>query len=203
MTRRLGGRRGGSQVLPKVATGAAVIVEAAAQRGLISEKGSGSTMKNTAATWLKTGAVGLAGLVAGGVLAATLSANAEDAGAGRTAQGSGSGSPPINDRGNRDLSQPQRDDEQLLRGDTLAKVKEAALATYPDATVVRIESDSDGVYEAHLTKADGTPVTVEVDKSFAVSGEEAMGHGGHGGFGGPAGPPPTQDDDMPESGDTT
>ena len=165
-------------------------------------------MKNTAGTWLKTGAVGLGGLVAGGVLAATLSASAEDAGAGMSApatQGSGSAGPPMADMGNRDLSRPQRDGEELLAGDTLTKVKEAALAKYPGASVVRIETDSDGVYEAHLTKADGTPVTVEVDKSFAVTGEEAMGHGhgGHGGFSGPGGPPPTQDDGQSDSGDTT
>ena len=44
--------------------------------------------------------------------------------------------------------------------------------------MVRIETDSDGVYEAHLTKADGTPVTVEVDKSFTVTGIEQGGSGG-------------------------
>jgi hypothetical protein len=31
------------------------------------------------------------------------------------------------------------------------------------------------VYEAHITKADGTEVAVEVDKSFAVTGEEQGG----------------------------
>ena len=160
-------------------------------------------MNNTAGTWLKTAAVGLTGLVAGGVLAATLSANAEDTGAGTSGPatpGSGSGGPPMADMGHRDLSQPQRDDEELLRGDTLNKVKEAALAKYPGAGVVRIETDSDGVYEAHLTKADGTPVTVEVNRSLEVTGEEQMGHGGFGGLGGP---PPTQDDGQPDSGDTT
>ena len=52
-------------------------------------------------------------------------------------------------------------------------MKAAALAKYPDATVIRIESDSDGVYEAHLRKSDGTPVTVEVNDAFEVTGEEA------------------------------
>jgi len=51
----------------------------------------------------------------------------------------------------------------------------AALAKYPGATVQRVETDSDGVYEAHLLKADGTPVTVEVNKAFAVTGLEARG----------------------------
>ena len=37
------------------------------------------------------------------------------------------------------------------------------------------------MYEAHITKADGTEVAVEVDKSFAVTGEEQGGPGGPGG----------------------
>ena len=38
----------------------------------------------------------------------------------------------------------------------------------PGGTVVRVETDADGnaTYEAHMTKADGTPVTVYVDSSF-------------------------------------
>lgn len=144
-------------------------------------------MKKTAADWLKIGAVGVAGLVAGGVLVGTLSANAED---------TATGTPEVN----RDLSQPQRSDEELLADDVAGKVKGAALAEYPGATVVRIESDSDGVYEAHLTKADGTPVTVEVNKSFEVTGEEQLGPGGPHGHGMPGGPPPAGWDDEHEGG---
>ena len=47
------------------------------------------------------------------------------------------------------------------------------LAKYPRATVLRVETDSDGVYEAHLTTSGGKRVTVEVDKSFKVTGEES------------------------------
>ena len=39
--------------------------------------------------------------------------------------------------------------------------------------MLRVETDSDGVYEAHLTTSDGRRVTVEVDKSFKVTGEES------------------------------
>ena len=62
----------------------------------------------------------------------------------------------------------QRSDETLLTGDTLAKVKAIAEAKVPGGTIVRIETDADGVatYEAHMTKADGSPVTVYVDSSF-------------------------------------
>ena len=148
-------------------------------------------MKKTAADWLKIGAVGVAGLVAGGVLVGTLSANAED---------TATGTPEVN----RDLSQPQRSDEELLADDVAAKVKEAALAEYPGATVVRIESDSDGVYEAHLTTADGAPVTVEVNKSFEATGEEQFHPGEPGephGHGVPGGPPASGWDDEHEGGE--
>ena len=64
----------------------------------------------------------------------------------------------------------QRSDETLLSGDTASKVEQAALAKVPNGTIVRVETDADGhaAYEAHMTKADGTPVTVYVDKSFDV-----------------------------------
>ncbi len=69
---------------------------------------------------------------------------------------------------------PQRSDETLLTGDTLASVKAAALDKVPGATVVRVETDADGhaAYEAHLVKQDGTPATVYVDKQFDVVGVE-------------------------------
>jgi hypothetical protein len=69
----------------------------------------------------------------------------------------------------------QRPDETLLTGDTKANVEKAALAKVPNGTIVRVETDADGnaLYEAHMTKADGTPVTVYVDKSFGVVGVES------------------------------
>jgi hypothetical protein len=65
----------------------------------------------------------------------------------------------------------QRSDETPLTGDALAQVKAAAVAKVgSDATVVRVETDADGhaAYEAHMVKADGTPVTVYVDRSYDV-----------------------------------
>ncbi|HEV8249224.1 MAG TPA: hypothetical protein VGQ15_04580 [Gaiellaceae bacterium] len=64
----------------------------------------------------------------------------------------------------------QRSDETLLTGDTASKVREAALAEVSGGTIVRVETDADGhaKYEAHMTKADGTPVTVYVDENFDV-----------------------------------
>ena len=62
----------------------------------------------------------------------------------------------------------QRSDETLLTGDALAKVTAVAQAKIPGGTIIRVETDADGhaAYEAHMTKADGTPVTVYVDKNF-------------------------------------
>jgi hypothetical protein len=62
----------------------------------------------------------------------------------------------------------QRSDETPLTGDALAKVKAIALDKVPGGTVIRVETDADGnaAYEAHMTKSDGTPVTVYVDKNF-------------------------------------
>jgi hypothetical protein len=89
--------------------------------------------------------------------------------------GSATAQPAPPDQGNRDESQPQRSDEQLLTGTDAEKAKAAALAKYPGATIQRVETDSDGVYEAHLITADGKRVTVEMDKDFKVTGEEAHG----------------------------
>jgi hypothetical protein len=54
--------------------------------------------------------------------------------------------------------------------DTAAKVRQLALAKVPGGTIVRVETDADGnaAYEAHMVKADGTPVTVYVSKQLEV-----------------------------------
>ena len=75
-------------------------------------------------------------------------------------------------------SQPwggQRSDETLLTGDAEAKVRAAALAEVAGGTIVRVETDADGnaAYEAHMTKSDGTPVTVYVDRSYNVVSVES------------------------------
>src|SRR3954469_10593061 len=64
----------------------------------------------------------------------------------------------------------QRSDETPLTGDALAKVTAVAQAKVPGGTIVRVETDADGnaKYEAHMTNADGTPVTVYVDESYDV-----------------------------------
>lgn len=75
--------------------------------------------------------------------------------------------------------------ETALTGTTAAKVRAAALARV-DGTVLRVESDRGGIYEAHIRKADGTEVEVAVNRQFKVTAieEHEAGRGGHGGPGG-------------------
>jgi hypothetical protein len=129
------------------------------------------------AGWKRWGA-GLAlaatGMLAGGVIASGLPASAET-----TAATTAATSTTADSSSSVDESKSRRSDESLLSGDTASKVRAAALAKYPGATIDRVETDSDGVYEAHLTTAAGERVTVELGKDFAVTGTEAG--GGHGG----------------------
>src|SRR3954449_10160186 len=60
--------------------------------------------------------------------------------------------------------------ETLLTGDTASKVTAAAQAAVPGATVDRVETDAEGApYEAHMTKSDGSKVTVKVSSDFSVA----------------------------------
>src|SRR4051794_5000025 len=117
------------------------------------------------------------GLIAGAVLAGTLSASA-DTGASSTAaaaSASSSAAPAaLTNPTPGDLSKPQRADETLLTGDTAAKVRAAALAKYSGATIQRVETDSDGVYEAHIVSG-GSSLIVQVGKDFTVTGVQTMG----------------------------
>jgi hypothetical protein len=64
--------------------------------------------------------------------------------------------------------------ETLLTGDTATKVKDAALAAVPGATVERVENDAEGAtYEAHIVKSDGSHATVKLDDAFKVTSVEA------------------------------
>jgi hypothetical protein len=86
------------------------------------------------------------------------------------AGGSGSGSSSSQSAAAQNPWGHQRSDETLLTGDTAAKVRQLALAKVPGGTIVRVETDADGnaAYEAHMVKADGTPITVYVNKQFQV-----------------------------------
>jgi hypothetical protein len=111
------------------------------------------------------------GAIGGGVLASTLTAGAQTTTTSPPASSSQStttdpAAPRAGHRGG-----GQRTDETLLTGDNAAKAKAAALKELPGATVERVETEADGngVYEAHVTKADGTRATVFFDKDFKVT----------------------------------
>ena len=128
------------------------------------------------------GVLVLAGFAAGAAVAVTGSASAATdavtSGVGQAAD-------------NLDPSKSVRPDEHLLTGTTAEKVRAAALAKYPKATIQRIETDSEGVYEAHLVTADGQQLIVQVGKDFKVTGTDTHGPGGHGDRDGDG--PPTQE----------
>jgi hypothetical protein len=77
--------------------------------------------------------------------------------------------------------------ETPLTGTTADQVKAAALAKVPGATVLRVETDAGGVYEAHVRKSDGTEVEVHVDKDYTVTSVDTRPAGGRGGPGGHGG----------------
>jgi hypothetical protein len=60
--------------------------------------------------------------------------------------------------------------EAPLTGSDLTKATDAAKAAVPGATVERAETDAEGAaYEVHMTKSDGSRVTVKLDSSFKVA----------------------------------
>ena len=115
------------------------------------------------------GSYGIASAASGGNSSSGSAANAASSGTSFSAAARG-GPPSGGNPWGR-----QRSDETLLTGDAKASVQKAALAKVPNGTIVRIETDADGnaPYEAHLTKADGTPATVYVDKQFNVVGVDS------------------------------
>ena len=147
-------------------------------------------MKNKTIALAGAGIVAASALALGGAALASADENASATGtatsgaygqSGELPGGSGlQGMRDMQGNGNSDPSKPMRSDEKLLTGDTAAKVTAAAKAKEPTATIQRVETDSDGVYEAHMVRADGTPVTVKVDASFAVTAVQEGGPGGMG-----------------------
>jgi hypothetical protein len=124
-------------------------------------------------------------------------AGAADSGSGNSSKSQGSSSQSTRPAAP-DPSKATHPGETLLTGDTAEKVRAAAEAKVPGATILRVETDAEGSpYEAHMRKSDGSEVTVKVDKDFnATSVEEGHGRGGRGGHGGP---PPAQNGSAPQA----
>src|SRR4051812_16960481 len=122
-----------------------------------------STIRKTAVTVGAVGALGLGGAAIAGAAGNTTS--------------SPSGT----------QTRPQR---EALSSDVAAKVKAAALAKVPGATVVRTEAGGpyNSAYHAHIKTSDGTQKVVLVNASFEATDVVADqgrggGKGGHGGHG--------------------
>jgi hypothetical protein len=120
-----------------------------------------------------------AGLLGGGLVGGYAIANAASSSPAATLSGStSSGSAPQAPSG--DHFDPSKGGhtangitETLLTGETAARVRAAALAAVPGATIQRVETDAEGSpYEAHMMKSDGTLVTVKVDSTFKVTSVE-------------------------------
>ena len=60
------------------------------------------------------------------------------------------------------------DDEQVAESTDLAAAYEAVVAEVGDGTVVSIELDDDGGYDADVTLADGSELEVHLDDTFDV-----------------------------------
>lgn len=121
----------------------------------------------------------LAGATTSSTVPAEQAGSGVNSGSGYGLPGSGSGM----------LGQGPGAGETVLTGETAERVTAAAQAAVPGGTVDRAETDAEGVYEAHVTKSDGTHVIVAVDESFTVTGIEEMpaGMGPGSGRGGPGG----------------
>ena len=116
-----------------------------------------------------------AGLVAGGILAGTLGASAATTDTTTTPSAATPGQPPANAKS----STPVRSDEKSVSTDLAAQLTTKAEAAVAGGTVYRVETDAgDAAYEVHMTKADGSLVTVKFDKNLAVTAvEDGMGKG--------------------------
>lgn len=119
------------------------------------------------------------GAAAGGIVATTVGASANPSPSTATQTASTQPSQPGRGWGNLRGANPVRSDEKSLDAATAATLKAAALKAVPGGTVYRVETDAgDAAYEAHMTKADGSLVTVKFDKNLKVLRvESGMGKG--------------------------
>lgn len=138
---------------------------------------------------LKIALVG-AGIAAGAITASAFAANAQSttSGSGSASADSGSTQSSFTGSTSSDSTQPAgrpggfgpgRSDEKSVSAAVAAKLKAAALKAVPGGTVDRVETDAgDATYEAHMTKSDGSHVTVKFAKDLSVTGvETGMGRG--------------------------
>lgn len=119
-----------------------------------------------AATWLIVGAAAVGAALGGAGIAS--------AATGGSSSNSATTVPSVRN-GNRPNPATMSDGpgETLLTGRVAEQVKSAALAAAPNATIIRVETDSAGSkYEAHITTADGKQETLKIDANFKVTSTE-------------------------------
>jgi hypothetical protein len=121
------------------------------------------TIRKSAVTVAALGALGLGGAAIAGA-------------AGNSGSSSGTASSP---------SRPARMDRPALSSAVADKVKAAALAKVPGATVLRTEAGGPygTPYHAHIRTSDGTLKVVLVDSSFNATAAAASGTGATGAAG--------------------
>jgi hypothetical protein len=129
-------------------------------------------------TWLIVSAAAVGAAIGGAGIASAATTGSSSTTAASSAASSASSGTPAADP----ATLSHGPGETLLTGTTAERVKSAALAAVPGATIIRVETDSAGSpYEAHVTKADGTQVTLKIDASFKVtSTEQGFGAGPNG-----------------------
>jgi hypothetical protein len=127
------------------------------------------TARTSALRWKHYGSASLvaAGLVSGGLLLGASGASATESSTSPAPSASSSTSQTTTSTVHK--AHPRHWRGTPLTGPVADKVKAAALAKYPGATVRRVDTDSHGVYEAHLVTTAGTHVTVKVSKTFTVT----------------------------------
>jgi hypothetical protein len=131
------------------------------------------------------------GLVAGGVLAGAVGASASTNGT--STSGTDTAAPAATGYGTTGQAlsgaSQGRSDETAVTGTKADTLRAAALKAVPGGTVDRIETDAgDAAYEVHMTKSDGTKVTVKFDDDLAVVRvEDGMGLGDPAPRGAPSG----------------
>jgi len=115
------------------------------------------------------GAAGIASAATGSSTTATSGASSTATSPG-TATTPGTGTPPAGGAQGNPATMTHGPGETLLTGTQLQQATAAATTAVPGATVIRAETNSSGdyPYEVHLSKSDGTDVTVELDTNFRV-----------------------------------
>ena len=140
------------------------------------EIGSGEARRHAGRRRAMVAGLVVSGAVAGGIIASAVSANAAS-----TTPSAVATTQPLSaqSRGGVLGATPVRSDEKQVTGANATTLRAAALKAVPGGTVVRIETDAgDAAYEVHMTKSDGSVVTVKFDKNLAVLRvESGMGRG--------------------------